>query len=98
MKSPYTIIQRPLVTEKAMLLADENKKGGSQHVFEVARSANKIEIAKAVETLFGVKVAKVNTVLVKGKVRRQGRFSGKTANWKKAYVTLKEGEKLGELQ
>ncbi len=97
MKSPYTIINRPLMTEKALLLP-ERMQNAPQYVFEVARSANKIEIARAVEALFNVKVAKVNTIVMKGKLRRQGRFAGKASNWKKAYITLKEGEKLGDLQ
>jgi large subunit ribosomal protein L23 len=66
-------------------------------VFEVARTANKIEIARAIEALFNVKVDRVNTVLMKGKMRRQGRFMGRASNWKKAYITLKEGHKLGDL-
>ena len=96
MKSPYTIINRPLVTEKALLLPERNEKA-AQYVFEVARTANKIEIARAVEALFNVKVDRVNTVVMKGKLRRQGRFMGRASNWKKAYITLKEGQKLGEL-
>ena len=96
MKSPYTIISRPLVTEKALLLPERNQKN-AQYVFEVARTANKIEIARAVEAIFNVKVDRVNTVVVKGKLRRQGRFMGRSSNWKKAYITLKEGQKLGDL-
>lgn len=95
MKSPYTIITRPMLTEKAMTLRD--RVANPEYVFEVARTANKIEIAKAVEAIFNVEVAKVNTVLMKGKLRRQGRFAGRASNWKKAYVTLKEGQKLGDL-
>lgn len=95
MKSPYTIIARPLLTEKAMLLRDRAE--NPEYVFEVARTANKIEIARAIEALFKVEVQKVNTVLMKGKLRRQGRFAGHAANWKKAYVTLKEGHKIGDL-
>ena len=64
-----------------------------KYTFEVAKSANKIEIAKAVEELFKVKVAKVNTVNVRGKLRRQGRYQGYTRSWKKAYVTLTEDSK-----
>lgn len=59
-----------------------------KYTFEVAKAANKIEIAKAVEELFKVKVAKVNTVSMRGKLRRQGRYEGYTKSWKKAYVTL----------
>lgn len=95
MKSPYTIITRPLLTEKAMILRD--RENNPEYVFKVARNANKIEIARAVEALFNVEVEKVNTVLMKGKLKRQGRFVGRQANWKKAYVILKEGHKLSEL-
>ena len=95
MKSPYIIINRPLITEKAMLLRE--RKVSQQYVFEVARTANKIEIANAIEKIFNVEVERVNTVVIKGKLRRQGRFAGHAANWKKAYITLKEGHKLGDL-
>jgi large subunit ribosomal protein L23 len=84
-----------MLTEKAMTLRDRSV--NPEYVFEVARSANKIEIARAVEAIFNVEVAKVNTVLMKGKLRRQGRFAGRSSNWKKAYVILKEGQKLGDL-
>ena len=77
------IIVRPIITEKSMLGATDKK-----YTFEVAKKANKIEIAKAVEETFGVKVAKVNTVNVRGRLRRQGRNQGYTRSWKKAYVTL----------
>ena len=82
------IIVRPVVTEKGMSGIATKK-----YTFEVAKSANKIEIAKAVEELFKVKVAKVNTVNVRGKLRRQGRYQGYTRSWKKAYVTLTEDSK-----
>lgn len=95
MKSPYTIITRPMLTEKAMTLRDRSE--NPEYVFEVARSANKIEIARAIEAIFKVEVAKVNTVLMKGKLRRQGRFAGRSSNWKKAYVILKEGQRLSDL-
>ena len=77
------IIIRPIVTEKSMMGIAAKK-----YTFEVAKAANKIEIAKAVEELFKVKVAKVNTVSMRGKLRRQGRYQGYTKSWKKAYVTL----------
>ena len=77
------IVIRPVITEKSMLGAAEKK-----YTFEVAKTANKIEIAKAVEELFKAKVAKVNTVHVRGQLRRQGRSQGYTPSWKKAYVTL----------
>ena len=82
------IIVRPVVTEKGM-----SGIAAKKYTFEVAKSANKIEIAKAVEELFKVKVAKVNTVNVRGKLRRQGRYQGYTRSWKKAYVTLTEDSK-----
>lgn len=77
------IIVRPIITEKSMIGATDKK-----YTFEVAKKAGKIEIAKAVEELFNVKVAKVNTVNVRGRLRRQGRNQGYTRAWKKAYVTL----------
>ena len=82
------IIIRPIITEKTMQGATEKK-----YTFEVAKKSNKIEIAKAVEEIFNVKVSKVNTVNVRGKLRRQGRNQGYTRSWKKAYVTLKEVSK-----
>ena len=85
------IVIRPIITEKSMS-GVLNK----VYTFEVAKSANKIEIAKACEELFKVEVAKVNTVSVRGKFRRQGRFEGYTRSWKKAYVTLAEDSKAIE--
>ncbi|MEE0858491.1 MAG: 50S ribosomal protein L23 [Acutalibacteraceae bacterium] len=85
------IIIRPIVTEKSMMGIAAKK-----YTFEVAKAANKIEIAKAVEELFKVKVAKVNTVNMRGKLRRQGRYEGYTRSWKKAYVTLTEDSKAIE--
>lgn len=82
------IIIRPVITEKSMLGTAEKK-----YTFEVAKTANKIEIAKAVEELFKVKVAKVNTIQVRGQLRRQGRTQGYTPSWKKAYVTLTQDSK-----
>ena len=82
------IIIRPVITEKSMLGTAEKK-----YTFEVAKTANKIEIAKAVEEIFKVKVAKVNTVQVRGQLRRQGRTQGYTPSWKKAYVTLTQDSK-----
>ena len=87
----YDIIKRPIITEQSMMEA-ANKK----YTFEVAKDANKIEIAKAVAELFGVEVKKVNTLNVRGKFRRQGRFEGYTRSWKKAVVTLTEGSKTIE--
>lgn len=84
----HDIIIRPIITEKSMLGA-VNK----VYTFEVAKSANKIEIAKACEEVFKVKVAKVNTISVRGRLRRQGRYEGYTKSWKKAVVTLTEDSK-----
>ena len=85
------IIIKPIVTEKSMMgIADK------KYTFEVAKAANKIEIAKAVEELVKVKVSKVNTVNMRGKFRRQGRYEGYTRSWKKAYVTLAEDSKAIE--
>ncbi len=92
MKSPYKVLERPLITERATILAEA--KEGPQYVFRVDRTANKIEIRKAVESIFNVKVSSVNTVLVKGKLRRQGRTQGHQPNWKKAFVTLQDGQKI----
>jgi large subunit ribosomal protein L23 len=87
---PESVIRRPIVlTEKASLLREAN-----QVVFEVARSANKVQIRDAVQTLFNVKVESVNTLLVRGKDRRMGRTYAKMQNWKKAVVTLKEGDSI----
>ena len=85
------IILRPIITENSMDGIADRK-----YTFEVAKDANKIEIAKAVEELFGVKVAKVNTINVDGKLRRYGRFEGFTASKKKAIVTLTEDSKTNE--
>ena len=82
------IILRPIITENSMDGIADRK-----YTFEVAKDANKIEIAKAVEELFEVKVAKVNTINVDGKLRRYGRFEGYTASRKKAIVTLTEDSK-----
>jgi large subunit ribosomal protein L23 len=85
------IIKRPVaLTEKASRLKLTN----NQVVFEVERSANKIQIRSAVEALFGVKVTSVNTLLQRGKVKRMGRSFGKRHNWKKAIVTLREGDDI----
>lgn len=87
-KTAQDIIIRPIITEKSMT-GIANKK----YTFRVATDANKIEIAHAVEELFGVKVAKVNTAHVRGREKRMGKFSGYTASWKKAFVTLKPDSK-----
>lgn len=87
-KLAQDIIIKPIITEESMKGAADRK-----YTFQVATDANKIEIAKAVEELFGVKVSKVNTISVKGKFRRQGRVGGYTAAKKKAIVTLKADSK-----
>jgi large subunit ribosomal protein L23 len=86
------VIRRPLITEKTSILRED----GQTIVFDVARDANKIDVKRAVEQLFGAKVASVRTALAHGKVKRQGRFAGRRSDWKKAYVRLRDGEKLPE--
>lgn len=90
MKAVQKIILRPLITEKST----QQKEGNNQYVFEVHRDANKIEIQFAVERLFKVKVSQVRTSNVLGKVKRLGRKYGKRPDWKKAIVTLKEGDRI----
>ena len=82
------IILAPVITEKSVSVMGDKK-----YTFRVADGTNKIEIAKAVEEIFGVKVAKVNTISMRGKKRRMGRFEGYTSDWKKAIVTLKADSK-----
>lgn len=90
MKNKYDVLQGPLLTEKGTLLKEKENKV----LFKVAISANKIEIKKAVEEMFKVKVSDVATVNYRGKKKRMGRYEGKRPNWKKAIVSLKEGETL----
>jgi large subunit ribosomal protein L23 len=87
-----SVIRRPLVTEKTTILRED----GRTLVLQVAADANKVQIRQAVEQLFGSKVAEVRTSSVRGKLKRQGRFVGRRPDWKKAYVRLREGEKLPE--
>lgn len=89
MKMHHHILMQPLITEKATLLREAN----GVYCFKANVRANKIEIAKAVEALFGVKVAEVRTSIVRGKTKRVGRFQGRGADWKKAWVRLAPGEK-----
>ena len=92
MKTAYDIIIKPIITEQSMEETAEKK-----YVFQVAIDANKIEIAKAIEEIFGVKVAKVNTLNMQGKAKRMGmRPAGRRANWKKAMVTLTADSKTIE--
>ena len=90
MMTAYDIVIRPIITERAMAGAADKK-----YVFEVAKSAGKVEIKKAVEEIFGVKVVKVNTLHVNGKLKRTGRYpAGRRPSWKKAMVTLAAGESI----
>lgn len=84
------VIRRPVITEKTTVMRDE----GLTLVFEVARSANKIDVRRAVEQLLGVKVRDVRTALAHGKEKRQGRYVGRRPDWKKAYIRLRDGETL----
>ncbi len=86
------VIRRPLITEKTTILRED----GRTLVLHVAAHANKVQIRRAVEQLFGSKVAAVRTTTMHGKLKRQGRFAGHRPDWKKAYVRLREGEKLPE--
>ncbi|MDO4356136.1 MAG: 50S ribosomal protein L23 [Clostridia bacterium] len=88
MKSPYDVIKRPVLTEKSYDAMGDNK-----YTFEVAIDANKIEIKTAIEAIFGVKVESVNTMRTMGKMKRQGRFEGRTAEKKKAIVKLTKDSK-----
>ena len=92
MKSVYDVIRRPVITEKSTRLKDSQ---GSL-CFEVQRDATKPEIKRAVEQLFDVKVDSVRVMNVRGKVKRQGRFSGKRPDWRKAYGVLKKDQKMVE--
>jgi len=92
MPTLYTVIRRPLITEKGLGV----KETEGTLVFEVAPNASKTEVKQAVEALFKVKVATVRTLNYTGKERRRGKFAGYKPDWKKAYVKLKAGEKLPE--
>ena len=84
------IVRRPLITERASQLQEE----ANRYVFEVRGDANKIEIRRAVEEIFEVTVTKVNTLSVRGKVKRMGRFQGRRASWKKAIVSVAQGQSI----
>lgn len=90
MKDTYRVLRKPLITEKS----NQMKESLNQIAFEVDKRANKIEIKKAVMKLFNVHVVKVRTFMVQGKKKRVGRSMGKKPDWKKAVVTLKEGERI----
>ena len=89
MANVYDIIIRPIITERSMAGTADKK-----YTFYVAPSANKIEVAKAIEEIFGVKVVRVNTLTVKPKTKRVRYVAGKTRSWKKAIVTLAEGDTI----
>lgn len=89
-KDPGSIIRRPVITERASRIQETSNK----YLFEVRKDANKIEIRKAVEEMFAVKVTGVNTVTVHGKMKQMGRFRGQGASWKKAIVTVVEGQSI----
>lgn len=89
MVSNYSIVKGYRITEKGSRLSTQNK-----YLFKVARHANKVEIRKAIEALYGVKVVSVNTSMVRGKNKRVRYVMGKTPDWKKAVVTLKEGNTI----
>jgi large subunit ribosomal protein L23 len=86
------VIRRPLITEKTSIQRED----GRTLVFQVALGANKVEIRRAIEKLLGAKVDSVRTGIAHGKEKRQGRYAGRRSDWKKAYVTLREGEKMPE--
>ncbi len=98
---PHQIIKRPLLTEKGNQLKETGGQRGADEanlrpkvLFEVHQEANKIEIRRAIEALFSVKVEDVRTQVVRGKIKRMGRFIGQRAGWKKAIVTLEAGSKI----
>jgi len=90
MKEPRRIVRRALITEKGTQI----RQGSNQYIFEVDPAANKLEIKKAIETIFSVKVDDVRTAMMKGKTKRMGVFSGRRPHWKKAIVRLKEGQTI----
>ncbi len=97
MKFAHDIIRRPIISERSMEVEfDRQGNEIKKYTFEVPVSANKVEIKKACEEVFGVKVAKVNTMRVMGKVKRMGRYEGRKASWKKAVITLAAGSKTIE--
>jgi large subunit ribosomal protein L23 len=89
-RDPRSIILKPLVTEKGSRL----REAGNKFLFSVAADANKLEIKKAVQEIFNVKVKDVQTLVVRGKVKRMGAFEGKRPDWKKAVVTIQQGQSI----
>ena len=97
MKFAHDIIRKPIISERSMEVTfDKEGNEIKKYSFEVPQSANKVEIKKAVEEIFGVKVASVNTMNVTGKLKRMGRYEGRRASYKKAIVTLAKGSKTIE--
>ncbi len=97
MKFAHDIIRKPIISERSMEVTfDKEGNEIKKYTFEVPTSANKVEIKKAVEEVFGVKVAAVNTINVTGKLKRMGRYEGRRASYKKAIVTLAKGSKTIE--
>lgn len=92
MSTQFDVIVRPIITEKGLTLKEDDR----TLCFEVSDNANKKQIQEAIERIFKVKVQQVRTMNIPGKMRRRGRFSGYRPDWKKAYVTLREGEKMIE--
>ena len=92
MSTIYQVIKRPVITEKGLTLKERDR----TLCFEVHENASKQQIREAVEQLFKVKVQAVRTMTVPGKMRRRGKYTGYRSDWKKAYVTLREGEKMIE--
>jgi large subunit ribosomal protein L23 len=93
MKTVWDIIKAPVITEKALVAKEESQDGRQLLTFRVEKNATKPEIKRAVETIFQVKVDQVRTLNYMGKTARRGRYEGRKPSWKKAYVTLKQGEK-----
>ncbi|MDX6612226.1 MAG: large subunit ribosomal protein [Blastocatellia bacterium] len=93
MRTIWDIIRSPVITEKALVAKEESQDGRQLLTFRVDRHATKPEIKSAVESIFEVKVEQVHTINYMGKMARRGRFEGRRPAWKKAYVTLKKGEK-----
>jgi len=94
MRSPHSVVKSHIATEKSHIMRDRQ----NCYVFEVDASANKIDVRRAIEELFNVKVKGVTTMNIRGKMKRLGRFVGKKPNWKKAIVTLAKGETITQLE
>lgn len=91
---PRNIVIAPIITEKSGIQLSTN----NTYTFKVSMNANKIEIKKAIEHIFSVKVLNVNTIRMMGKPKRLGRYNGKRPDWKKAIVTLREGDKIADFE